>query len=77
MLEFHIVLSSAQQVQDFVSLAMIQPFEIQVGNDRQSINGKDLMGMFSLDFSHPIRVCVKATQEQCSNFRSCVAGFLA
>ena len=77
MLEFDIVLSSAQQVQDFVSLAMIQPFEIQVGNERQSINGKDLMGMFSLDYSHPVRVRVKATQEQFSTFRSCVAGFLA
>ena len=77
MFEFHIVLSSLQQVQDFVSLAMVQPFDIQVGNDRQNINGKDLMGMFSLDYSHPVRVRVTATKEQCSMFRNCVAGYLA
>ena len=38
MLEFHIVLRSLRQVQDFVTLAMVQPFEVLVGNDRQNIN---------------------------------------
>ena len=58
MQEFHMELTSFQQVQDFVRLAAEQPFEIRVGNDHQRINGKDLMGMFSLDYSRP--VCVSA-----------------
>ena len=76
-MEFDIVLRSLQQVQDFVALAMVQPFEVMVGNDRQSINGKDLMGMFSLDYSHPVRVRVRCTQEQFSSFRNSAASFFA
>ena len=76
-MEFDIVLRSLQQVQDFVALAMVQPFELMVGNDRQSINGKDLMGMLSLDYSHPVRVCVRCTQEQFSSFRNSASSFLA
>ena len=70
MLEFDIILRSLKQVQAFVKLAMVQPFEVLVGNDRQHINGKDLMGMFSLDYSHPVRVRVTCTQEQFTCFRS-------
>ena len=77
MREFDIILRSLQQVQDFVALAMVQPFEVLVGNDRQNINGKDLMGMFSLDYSHPVRVQVCCSQEQFSHFRSSAEAFIA
>ena len=70
MREFDIVLNSLQQVQRFVSLAMIQPFEIMVGNDYQHINGKDLMGMFSLDYSIPVRVQAICSEAQFDTFRS-------
>lgn len=76
-MEFDIILRSLRQVQDFVALAMVQPFEVIVGNDNQTINGKDLMGMFSLDYSHPVRVRVSCTQEQFSCFRTAAATFLA
>ena len=66
MQEFEINIRSFQQVQDFVRLACSQTFDIRVGNDRQNINGKDLMGMFSLDFAHPLMV---RTQEDCPLFR--------
>lgn len=77
MREFDIVLRSLQQIQDFVTLAMVQPFEILVGNERQSINGKDLMGMFSLDYSAPVRVCVRCSQEEFVSFRSSAAKIVA
>lgn len=73
MREFHIALCSMRQVQDFVTLAMHQPFEVTVGNDHQSINGKDLMGMFSLDYGSPIRVRVKCSAEEFSTFRASAA----
>ena len=76
MREFDIILQSLAQVQEFVSLAMVQPFEILVGNDRQSINGKDLMGMFSLDYSGPVRVRATCTAEQFSCFRASAAQFI-
>ena len=68
MREFDIVLRSLRQVQDFVAIAMVQPFDVLVGNDRQHINGKDLMGMFSLDYTAPIHVRVICTQEEFSSF---------
>ena len=70
MQEFHMQLNSFRQVQDFVRLAAEQPFEIRVGNDHQNINGKDLMGMFSLDYSCPVRVRMCCTQEQYHCFLS-------
>lgn len=77
MREFHIVLQSLRQVQDFVMLAMRQPFDVHVGNDRQHINGKDLMGMFSLDYTMPVRVQVRCSQEEFSSFRNSATQFIA
>ena len=77
MREFDIVLQSLRQVQDFVTLAMVQPFDISVGNEGQCINGKDLMGMFSLDYSAPVRVRVHSSPEEFFAFRSSAAQFLA
>ncbi len=77
MREFDIVLRSLGQVRDFVALAMTQPFEVFVGNDRQNINGKDLMGMFSLDYTLPVRVRVYCSQEEFSLFHSSAARFIA
>ena len=77
MQEFEMDIRSFRQVQDFVSLACEQPFDIRVGNDRQHINGKDLMGMFSLDFSRPLQVRMQATQEQGADFRQKALALLA
>ena len=55
-MDFHISLTTFQQIQTFIALASRQPFDVQVGNDRQTINGKDYMGMFSLDYSRPVNV---------------------
>ena len=69
MKKFDMIISSFRQVQAFVSLAMKQPFEVQVGNDRQHINGKDFMGMFSLDYSRPVQVTVTCSDEEFARFQ--------
>ena len=69
MKNFDIMISSFRQVQAFVSLAMRQPFEVLVGNDRQRINGKDFMGMFSLDYTRPVQVTVTCSDEEFANFQ--------
>ena len=63
MQEFQIQPTSFQQVQAFVTLAARQPFDIRAGNEWQHINGKDLMGMFSLDYSRPVRIQAECSQE--------------
>ena len=68
MQEFDIVICSFRQMQQFVSLAMSQPFEITVGNSRQQINGKDFMGMCSLDYSRPVHVSARCSEEEFENF---------
>ena len=71
-MEFHISLTSFRQIQAFVSLAMRQPFDIHVGNDRQKINGKDFMGMFSLDYTRPLRVHADCPEDTFVKFRQAV-----
>ena len=65
---FNIVMRSFQQVQDFVKLAMDQPFDVMVGNDYQTINGKDIMGMFSLDYRFPLKVSVTCSKTEFEAF---------
>ena len=70
-------MNSFQQVQNFVRVAVEQPFEIRVGNDHQNINGKDLMGMFSLDYSRPLGVKMHCTEEEFLRFQQAAEPFLA
>ena len=76
MKQFSITLRSFADVQAFVSLAMVQPFRVLVGSDNQSINGKNFMGMFSLDYRHPLQVSVDCDEKQFSEFRKAAARFL-
>jgi hypothetical protein len=76
MREFNILVNSFQEVRDFVSIAMVQPFEVLVGNDRQQINGKSFMGMFSLNCQEPLFVRVMCSEEEFLRFRQDAARFL-
>lgn len=67
--QFSIQICSSRQVRDFVTLAMIQPFEVLVGNEQQMINGKSFIGMFSLDHRRPVCVSVRCTDEEFNRFR--------
>lgn len=77
MRQFDICVRSFRQVQDFVALAMVQPFEVLVGNDKQMVNGKSFMGMFTLDYKRPLWVSVKCTDEEFSRFQQKTAEILA
>ena len=68
-MSFHIRLTSFEQIRTFVALAARQPFDIQVGNDRQAINGKDLMGMFCLDYTRPVNVHADCSPDAFASFR--------
>ena len=66
---FRITLRSMKHVQDFVALAMVQPFDVLVCNDHQQVNGKNYMGMFSLDLCRPLQVQVTCDEDSFCNFR--------
>ncbi len=76
MQKFDIMIHSRQEVQEFVALAARQPFRVTVGNENQSIDGKDFMGMFSLDYSRPLQVCIQCSPEEYRSFRQSTAKFL-
>ena len=67
-MSFHISFTTFEQIKTFVSLAARQPFDIRVGNERQNINGKDFMGMCSLDFSRPVRVQADCSADEAAEF---------
>lgn len=69
MQEFPISITTYTQIQHFVALAAKQPFDILVGNERQNINGKDFMGMASLDYTRPLQVKVSCSEEEFLCFR--------
>ena len=69
MKHFSISIHTREEVQAFVRLAMAQPFDIFVGNDRQQVNGKNFMGMFSLDYRNPVQVQVNCDDDAFEAFR--------
>ena len=77
MWEFYINLRAFDQVQDFVRLACQQKFDVTVGNDHQTINGKDLMGMFSLDYSRRLQVKMNCSEEEYLQFKQAAEAILA
>ena len=70
MQKFNISIHSFRQVETFVKLAAQQSFEVFAGNEHQNINGKDLMGMFSLDFSRPVQISVNCSENEFLRFRN-------
>lgn len=77
MQEFNISIGSFRQIRAFVSLAAVQPFDVFVGNDRQQVNGKSFIGMFSLDYTKPIKVRVACSLEAMRSFQQEATKILA
>ena len=75
MREFSIEIHSFQDVQEFVSVATVQPFRVLVGNDRCRVNGKSFIGMFSLDDSEPLKVRADCDGEAFRQFQEAVSRF--
>lgn len=51
-----IVLSSIQDVRDFVNLVVLIDYEVDLMQGRYLIDAKSIMGIFSLDLLSPITV---------------------
>ena len=65
---FDIVLRSVADVRDFVSLASGKPFEVLVGTERRSVNGKSFMQIFCLDLGGSLQVKMNCSEEQYVSF---------
>lgn len=54
-----ISLSSIEMVKKFISITNAYEFAVNVLSDKYIINGKSIMGIFSLDLSKPVTVEVE------------------
>ena len=76
MQQFDISMSSFRQVRDFVNLAKEQSFEVRVSSGKQEVNGKNYLGMFSIDHRLPLHVSAYCGDEECSRFQEELAEIL-
>ena len=60
-----IMLKSVQDVNKFVAITGKYDFDIDLISGRYAINGKSIMGVFSLDLTKPIEV--EPQTENCSD----------
>lgn len=55
---FKIMLNSVNDVKKFVSISNAYNIDVVIKSDRYIVNGKSIMGLFSLDLSHELDVVV-------------------
>ena len=53
-----ILLKSIDDVKVFVNLTVRFPYDIDLSSNRYVVDGKSIMGIFSLDLSKPIAVTI-------------------
>ena len=73
MSEFFVSLSSIEDVRQFVNAATCCPCEVDVLSGRYVIDAKSIMGLFSLDLSHPVKVEVHGSDADRAAFEQRVA----
>jgi len=75
MTTFHIMLSSINDVKNFVNIVNKYDFDIDLISDRYVVDAKSIMGIFSLDLTKKITVEVHA--DDASSFGAELAPYLA
>jgi len=73
---FKIMLSSINDVKQFVNAANDQPCDIDIVSGRYVIDAKSIMGIFSIDLAKAITVEVHGTQGDVENFREAVKDYI-
>ena len=58
MKEFNLLLSSINDVKDFVNIVAKYDFDVDLTSGRYVVDAKSIMGIFSLDLLSPIKLTV-------------------
>lgn len=74
MKEFTVVLSSINDVKNFVNVVTKYDYEIDLTSGRYVVDAKSIMGIFSLDLTKPIKV--EAYGEDCSSLLAELDSFI-
>ena len=59
----NIKLSLAENVKTFVNIANRYPYDIDLRVGRHVVDGKSILGIFSLDLSKPIELCIHSDED--------------
>ena len=68
MKQFHIMLGSVSDVQDFVRSASMRQFNVEAILDTERVDAKSIMGLFTLDLRKPLLIEVDGGDEQVHDF---------
>ncbi|HHW49847.1 MAG TPA: HPr family phosphocarrier protein [Clostridiaceae bacterium] len=71
---FNIALRSITDVKDFVNIVNKYDFDVDLTSGRYVVDGKSIMGIFSLDLSKPIKVDVHS--DDCEKFIEEIKSFI-
>lgn len=74
MLTFNLLLSSINDVKDFVNIVSKYDFDVDLTSGRYVVDAKSIMGIFSLDLSKPIKAEVHG--ENCDEFMNELSRFI-
>lgn len=61
---FSIYLKSITEVKEFVRIVNDYPFDVDLISGRYTVDGKSIMGIFSLDLALPIAVEIHSDEAQ-------------
>lgn len=66
---------SLSDIREFVGLASLQPFKVEVHDGERTVNAKSFMEMFTIDFTHPLLVNITGVDNE-SAFAGAAKKFL-
>lgn len=58
------ILNTVDRVKTFVSVNSMSSCVVDVFRDRYQVDGKSIMGVFSLEVSKPVKVSLRGTEEE-------------
>lgn len=61
-------LNETDKIKVFVNRLSAQPFEADLSSGRYIVDGKSLLGIFSLDLANPVELTIHSTPEECDGF---------
>ena len=73
--QYVISLRTIDDVKNFVNAVAAMPEDFDVSSGRHTVDGKSIMGLFSLDLSAPLTLTVYGDQDQV--YRQRLSAFLA
>ncbi len=73
---YQIMLHSMRDVEEFVNQTSRFPGEVDVTTGRYVVNGKSIMGLYSIDLAHPVTVIIQGSQEETDALLSSIKPFL-